>query len=203
MLHRSAARRGTPGEPVRFSAVTAELTRFVRGGLATLTAVTLMLCLASAATARDKAAAPVAAPAFVLPGRSGEVSLVALRGQVVYVDFWASWCGPCRASFPWMAQLAARQRARGLAVVAINLDKDRALAEGFLSQYLAPQALGPSAAFQVAFDPAGRTAEAYHVQAMPTSFLIGKDGTILLRHAGFDARRTADLEQHIEEALAR
>jgi thiol-disulfide isomerase/thioredoxin len=206
MPHHRAARRdtpGSPGTPFRFTAAFVVRMRSLRGVHVPMTALAALLCLAPAAGARDKAAAPVAAPVFVLPGRSGEVSLAALRGRVVYVDFWASWCGPCRASFPWMSQFAERERAKGLAVVAINLDKDRTLADAFLSQYLAPEALGPRDSFQVAFDPAGKTAEAYHVQAMPTSFLIGKDGTILLRHAGFDPRRTADLEQHIEEALAR
>lgn len=138
-------------------------------------------------------APPITAASFVLPGREGVVDLAAFRGKVVYLDFWASWCGPCRASFPWMTHLARTHAADSLVVIAVNLDKDRALADAFLSDH--------PAGFRVAFDPSGRTAEAYKVSAMPTSFLIGRDGTVLMRHAGFDARRTADVERRIVEAL--
>ena len=91
--------------------------------------------------------------------------------------------------------LAERNRARGLEIVAINLDKDRALADGFLAEH--------PAAFAVAFDPKGATAEAYRVTVMPSSFVIGRDGALLLRHTGFDPRRTREVEARIEEALAR
>lgn len=138
-------------------------------------------------------APPMTAAGFKLPGREGVVDLAAFRGKVVYLDFWASWCGPCRASFPWMTNLARTHAADSLVVIAVNLDKDRALADAFLVEH--------PAGFRVAFDPSGRTAEAYKVSAMPTSFLIGRDGTVLLRHAGFDARRTADVERRIVEAL--
>jgi thiol-disulfide isomerase/thioredoxin len=153
----------------------------------------LLTCVALApAFARDHAGAQ-AAPSFQLPARSGSVSLDSLRGHVVYLDFWASWCGPCRASFPWMAGLAERYRARGLEIVAVNLDKDRELADEFLLEH--------PATFAIAFDPKGSTAEAYKVSAMPSSFVIGKDGKLLLRHAGFDPHRTTEVEHQIEEAL--
>ena len=145
-----------------------------------------LLALAHAWPAQAAPAAPRRAPAFVLPGRSGEVSLERFRGKVVYLDFWASWCGPCRASFPWMSRLAASHASDSLVVLAIDLDKERALADAFLEQHPAD--------FTIAFDPAGRTAEAFQVSAMPTSFLIGRDGTILWRHAGFDPRQAAALE---------
>jgi thiol-disulfide isomerase/thioredoxin len=118
-----------------------------------------------------------------------------LRDGITLVDFWASWCGPCRASFPWMAKLAAAHASDSLVVIAIDLDKERALADAFLEQH--------PAAFDIAFDPAGKTAEAFQVSAMPTSFLIGRDGTILWRHAGFDPRQAAGLESRVTEALRR
>jgi cytochrome c biogenesis protein CcmG/thiol:disulfide interchange protein DsbE len=138
---------------------------------------------------------PKVAPAFQLPTRDGAVSSDSLRGRVVVVDFWASWCGPCRGSFPWLRSLHERFGDKGLTVVAINLDKQREDADAFLSQYPAP--------FIVAFDPAGKTPEAYHVSAMPTTFVIGRDGTILEAHAGFDPKKTAPLENLIQEACAK
>jgi len=135
------------------------------------------------------------APAFSLPGRTGTVSLDSLRGRVVYVDFWASWCDPCRRSFPWLNTLRERYAGRGLTIVAINLDKDRRAADAFLEKF--------PASFLVAYDPAGKTAEAYRVSAMPSSFLIGPTGTLLASHAGFDPRKTGEIEALIQEACPR
>lgn len=135
------------------------------------------------------------APEVRLPGRQGTVALDSLRGRVVLVDFWASWCGPCRASFPWMRTLHERYAGKGLSIVAINLDKDRQDADAFLEKYAAP--------FTVAFDPAGRSAEAFGVSAMPTSFLLDRSGVVVTAHTGFDPRKTGPLEKRIAEALGR
>ena len=156
----------------------------------------LVLALAGPALAKKTPTAtvvPVQAPAFDLPGRSGRVSLEALRGKVVYVDFWASWCGPCRSSFPWLTNLHNRYAAKGLVIVAINLDKDRDAADQFLEQYPAP--------FLVAFDPAGKSADAFHVPAMPSSYLISPAGFIVHADAGFDPKETAGIEDAIKAAL--
>jgi cytochrome c biogenesis protein CcmG/thiol:disulfide interchange protein DsbE len=142
----------------------------------------------------DAGASATPAPAFDLPGRTGRVSLDALRGKVVYVDFWASWCEPCRKSFPWLSALHTRYSAKGLVIVAINLDKERTAADAFLEQYPAP--------FLVAFDPFGKTAEAFDVPAMPSSYLIGPTGIIMHAQAGFDPKETGRIENLIKEALA-
>jgi thiol-disulfide isomerase/thioredoxin len=141
----------------------------------------------------DTGTGPIPAPGFDLPGRAARVSLETLRGRVVYVDFWASWCEPCRRSFPWMTGLHNRYAAKGLVIVAINLDKDRDAADAFLAQYPAP--------FLVAFDPAGKTAEAFHVPAMPTSYLIDSAGMIQHTQAGFDPKETEGIETLIKAAL--
>ncbi|MFI5372658.1 MAG: TlpA family protein disulfide reductase [Candidatus Eisenbacteria bacterium] len=138
---------------------------------------------------------PTRAPAFALPARQGAVALDSLRGRVVLIDFWASWCDPCRQSFPWMDSLRARLGPRGFEVVAIDLDKDRSLAEEFLDRH--------PVRFPVGFDPDGRVAEAYHVSAMPSSFVVGPDGEILMTHAGFERRKTAAVETTIVQALPR
>lgn len=156
-----------------------------------ITAAAICLALAGPAAAKR----PIAAPSFRLSTPNGTVALDSLRGKVVYLDFWASWCQPCQRSFPWMSELQQRHASDGLTVVAINLDKSREAADAFLEKH-PPE-------FVVAFDSTGKTAEAYHVPAMPTSFLIGRDGTLLDSHAGFDPRRTAEIEKRIEQALAR
>jgi thiol-disulfide isomerase/thioredoxin len=142
--------------------------------------------------AGHRGANPVAAPAFSLPTSRGTASLDSLRGQVVWVDFWASWCGPCRKSFPWMKTMAERYGPRGFSVVAISLDKSRDDADAFLADFPAP--------FTVAYDPSGTTAEAYKVKAMPSSYLIDRGGRITYSHAGFDIRATAAAETVIAQA---
>jgi len=155
----------------------------------------LLLCLAMPAFAKTDPPAearPVPAPGFTLPTQSGTVCLDSLRGRVVFVDFWASWCGPCQKSFPWLATMHDRYSAKGLAVVAVNLDKDRGLANAFLKKYRAP--------FTVAFDPSGKTAKAFGVWGMPSSFLLGRDGTIVRSYSGFDPKSTKAIETLIQEA---
>lgn len=144
--------------------------------------------------ARASTTPSVTAPAFALPTRGGTVALDSLRGRVVLVDFWASWCVPCRASFAWMAALKQRYGDR-LAIVAIDLDKSRGDAEAFLAKH-------PPADI-VAFDPDGRTAGAWKVKAMPTSFVVDRDGTVRLAHAGFDPAKTGEIERSIAEACVR
>jgi cytochrome c biogenesis protein CcmG/thiol:disulfide interchange protein DsbE len=144
---------------------------------------------------RPRADQRAKAPAFELPTRDGTVSLASLSGRVVIVDFWASWCGPCRQSFPWMAAMHERLASKGLSIVAVNLDKERSAANGFLADYRAP--------FTVAFDPEGKTAGAYKVKGMPTTFVISTDGRVLYSHIGFDPKRTGEIEAIIQEALPR
>jgi len=152
--------------------------------------------LAHAPEAHAKAApANAVAPRFGLPTSAGKVDSDSLRGHVVLVDFWASWCGPCRQSFPWLAAMHDRYAAKGLVIVAVNLDKDRARAGEFLEDYRVP--------FTVAFDPAGKTAEAFQVKAMPTSIIVDRSGAIVMTHAGFDAKKTDAMEAALEEACSK
>lgn len=154
----------------------------------------LVLSVPALGSAASKSHEAASAPRFALPTRDGTVALDSLRGRVVLVDFWASWCEPCKRSFPWMASLHERYGAKGLTIVAINLDKSRDAADDFVARHPAP--------FTVAFDPAGTTAGAYKVAAMPTSFLIGRNGEILMTHAGFDPRKATKVEEQIEKACA-
>jgi cytochrome c biogenesis protein CcmG/thiol:disulfide interchange protein DsbE len=133
------------------------------------------------------------APPFELPGELGPVNLATLRGKLVYIDFWASWCAPCKKSFPWMNSLQKRHAADGLQVVAINLDEKRADAAAFLAKV--------PASFTIAYDPAGATGKAYGIKGMPSSALVGRDGQLLWMHTGFSPADVPQLEAKIRHAL--
>lgn len=117
-----------------------------------------------------------------------------LRGRVVLLDFWASWCGPCKESFPWMNAMHDKYSGQGLQIIAINVDRRREDAARFLAR--------TPARFSLAYDPQGQAATAYAVPAMPSSVLIGADGRVLKVHAGFKPEDTGPLEAAIEAAIA-
>ncbi len=148
----------------------------------------LLLC-SSTAVAGEKALR------FRLPGISGVVDLAKFRGKVVYLDFWASWCIPCRKSFPWMNMLQARYKEKGFEVIAVSLDENPGDATAFLRRY--------PAAFTVAFDRRGKVAEAYGLKVMPTSYLIDKNGLVTARFEGFNSSHKKETESAIEELLAK
>jgi thiol-disulfide isomerase/thioredoxin len=136
-----------------------------------------------------------AAPDFALPTATGEsVALSGLQGRVVYVDFWASWCTPCRRSFPWMNALQKRYGKDGLVIVAINVDKKRSDAERFLRD--------TPAEFTVVYDPQGAAPAAYDVQGMPSSYLVDRRGSVVAVEQGFHDERTAGIEARIRASLA-
>jgi len=136
-----------------------------------------------------------AAPAFSLPNAKGEaIGLDKLRGKVVYVDFWASWCGPCRRSFPWMNEMQQKYGPRGFVIVGINVDKKRTDADRFLGQN--------PANFTVVFDEAGTTPSAFGVKGMPSSYLIDGRGQVTFVERGFLDEHKAELEQRIAALVA-
>ena len=121
------------------------------------------------------------------------VSLQEFSGKVVYVDFWASWCGPCRKSFPWMNDMQAKYQQQGLEVVAINLDVDSELAHTFLSKL--------PAKFNIRFNPDGDVAREFDLQGMPSSFLFNRKGELVQTHKGFFQDKTSAYEQEIQMLL--
>jgi cytochrome c biogenesis protein CcmG, thiol:disulfide interchange protein DsbE len=155
----------------------------------------LALLVATLATAVAAHAVEVGqpAPSVKLSGLKDTVDLAALRGRVVYLDFWASWCGPCRVSFPWMNEMQAKYGARGLQIVGVSVDAQRDDADKFLAQV--------PARFQIAFDPVGDTPKRYAIKGMPTAVLIGADGQVLHRHSGFRESDQQALEAAIVAAL--
>jgi cytochrome c biogenesis protein CcmG/thiol:disulfide interchange protein DsbE len=164
--------------------------RMRRAGCAMAAACLAGLLAVGSAAAIEQGAQ---APQFDLPGKEGPVQLAKYQGKFVYVDFWASWCGPCRQSFPWLNEMQARYGARGLQVVGVNLDAKGEDARKFLAEY--------PARFQIAFDAAGATPRAYGIKGMPSSVLVGPDGKVLFLHAGFKEADRAELEKSIQKAL--
>jgi uncharacterized protein (TIGR03382 family) len=134
-----------------------------------------------------------AAPGFALNGNDGTLRLEQFRGKLVYLDFWASWCGPCRQSFPWMNQMQARYGQKGLQIIGVNLDARSDDARNFLASN--------PAQFAIAYDASGTTPRSYGVKGMPSSVLIGADGKVLFEHSGFRAADRALLESRIRSAL--
>ncbi|WP_096084859.1 TlpA disulfide reductase family protein [Agaribacterium haliotis] len=132
---------------------------------------------------------------FTLPNMQSDNSLTLsdYRGNIIFLDFWASWCRTCIRSFPFMKQLQAEYGEQGLQVIAINMDQDEKQAHRFLKKY--------SPNFLVARDSAGTVAIDYGVQALPTSFLISREGEIILRHKGFRKKHYKQLQLLIEENL--
>lgn len=158
-----------------------------RRALLTAAMFTLSSGLAPAAPAVAK---PFPAPAFSLKDKAGQAHTLAdFRGRVVLVDFWASWCAPCKASFPALDALQEELHGEGLDVIAINVDEDRKDADAFLT--------GKSPSLIVLFDPLGRSPEDFKVEGMPSSFLIDREGNVRFRHMGFTAQTKADFRREI------
>lgn len=140
--------------------------------------VAVFALAATALLAVPRAAALVRAPDITLRTADGAaIRLADLRGRVVLVDFWASWCAPCKASFPALDALYREFHPRGVDVLAVNLDERRRDADVFLA--------GRPHALTVVFDPKGASAEAFGVQGMPSSFLIDRNGIVRFAHMGY------------------
>lgn len=135
------------------------------------------------------------APEVELPGTGGTVVKISKQsGKVLYVDFWASWCGPCRQSFPWMNEMQEKYKGQGFQVIGINLDAQADDADKFLAKV--------PAKFTVAYDSKGSSAKLYGVKGMPTSLLIGRDGKVIYQHMGFNGESREKLEQIIQSSFA-
>jgi len=152
-----------------------------------------VLWCGAAATAGASAPAAAALPAGTAAG-GASLDLQNYRGRVVYLDFWASWCGPCRQSFPWMEAMKDAYARRGLAVVAVDLDEHKSDADRFLGRF--------HPAFHIVFDPQGSLAEEFKVHGMPTSVVFDRQGNLRFTHIGFRPADAAAYERQIEELLA-
>jgi thiol-disulfide isomerase/thioredoxin len=149
-------------------------------------AAVLLLVLAVAAVAAE---AP--APRAVVPAAAFD--LAAHAGKVVVLDFWASWCKPCRESMPWLSRLQREHGAKGLQVVAVSVDADEADMRSRLGEL--------DEGIVVVFDPEGALAKQYELEGMPTSYLIDREGKARGSHLGFRAKEAAAREAEIVALL--
>lgn len=121
------------------------------------------------------------------------LDLARYRGKVVLLDFWASWCEPCRRSFPWLNAMQEQYGDRGLVVIGVNVDKDRADADRFLNDV--------PAKFEIVYDPAGTLAAHYDLPGMPVSYVIGRNGDIVAKHIGFRTGLRSEREVEVQKLL--
>lgn len=115
------------------------------------------------------------------------------HGKVIYLDFWASWCTPCRKSFPWMNDMKAKYQEQGLVVLSVNLDANKSLAEKFL--------LETPAQFDIFYDSKGKVAKQFKIKGMPSSYLIDRNGELVSAHTGFNGKKKVKYEKEIQQLL--
>ena len=148
------------------------LTRFTKFGLVALT--TVMLATAANATADQPA------PTFSLPSRGGgAIDLAQYKGQVVMINFWASWCVPCRQEMPLLESIYKKYTPLGFTLIGVNVEPDQKEAENFLKQ--------TPVSFPVLFDAKSKVSGLYNVQVMPTTVFIDRKGNVRLVHQSYQA----------------
>ena len=159
-----------------------------RAVLIALAAGAMML----AGTAGAGSALQAAAPDFSLPLRGGAtVGLADLRGQVVMINFWASWCGPCRQEFPVLDGMYRKYRPLGFTLLAVNVESERKDAERFLA--------GTPVSFPIAWDADNQVSSAYGVSAMPTTLIIDRKGQVRWLHRAY---KPGDENEYLDQIRA-
>jgi peroxiredoxin len=147
------------------------------------------LGLAALLAASAAGAAAPAAGDFALPARDGgTVRLSELRGQVVMINFWATWCGPCRQEMPLLEQIHAKYEPLGFTLLGVNVEPDSTPAQDWLKRV--------SVSFPILFDRENRVSEQFGVEAMPSTVLIDREGRVRHVHRGYkpgDESTYADL----------
>ncbi|MCB1150101.1 TlpA family protein disulfide reductase [bacterium] len=138
----------------------------------------------------------VAAPLFASePSPEQRIGLPEHAGEVVYVDFWASWCPPCKEALPWLHALQKDLGEQGFTLITVNMDRDRAAADAFLEK------IGATDVTMV-HDPDGELATAFGLEALPTSFVYGRDGDLRFKHEGFSVKDAESIADELDELLA-
>lgn len=151
-----------------------------RNATAALMAAILALALpvwAAADSAADSVA-PAPAPAFTLQSTAGQqVSLAQFKGDVVMINFWASWCGPCRQEMPLLQSIYQKYKDMGFTLIGVNVEPDAKTANAWLK--------ATPVSYPVLYDPQSKVSQLYQVQAMPTTVIIDRTGTVRYIHRGY------------------
>ena len=149
----------------------------VRSKVATRTAAVIVAALLTG-MASAAGPAPAPAPAFTLPARGGtSLGLESLKGKVVMLNFWASWCGPCRKEMPLLEQMHKKYSKQGFALLGVNVDAESADAEKLLKTV--------QVSFPILFDKESKVSGLYNVNAMPSSVFIDRKGNLRALHRGY------------------
>jgi thiol-disulfide isomerase/thioredoxin len=115
------------------------------------------------------------------------------KGKVIFLDFWASWCVPCRKSFPWLNTAQRKFKKQGFVVISVNLDREKSFAETFLQS--------TPAEFAIIYDYQSSLAKEFKLKGMPSSFLFDRKGNKIGIHVGFNTEKQQQFEQEIIKAL--
>jgi len=149
---------------------------------------------ALALMASAQASAPQAAPEFALPDATGStVSLADFEGQVVLINFWASWCGPCREEMPLLDQLSDRYGPLGFTMLGVNVEEDSTLADQFLE--------GTPVDFPILYDRENSVSQLYDVIAMPTTVIVDRQGQVRFVHHGYEPGNENEYQDQIRALI--
>ncbi len=119
------------------------------------------------------------APSFQLSGRGGKaINLAQFKGQVVMINFWATWCGPCRQEMPLLEDIYKKYKAMGFTMLGVNVEPDSAGAEAWLSKQ-------KSVSFPIAFDTDSKVSKLYKVAGMPSTVFVDRKGNVRVMHKGY------------------
>lgn len=167
---------------------------FRRGPIAlfNLAALTFAAALASAPVAAEIGQGP--APDFTLKSQGGSnYKLSELRGEVVMINFWASWCGPCRQEMPYLEELYARYKDMGFTILGVNIEEDSSKAQSLLKDI--------PVSFPVLFDTQNEVSRLYQVSAMPSTVMIDRDGNMRYLHRGYKPGYEQDYQEQIRTLI--
>jgi peroxiredoxin len=134
------------------------------------------------------------APAFTLSTLSGQQgALSQYKGQVVMVNFWATWCGPCQQEMPLLDQIYKKYKPAGFTLIGVNVDKDEPAVKELLAR--------KPVSFPVLLDPANQVSKAYHLDEMPSSVIIDRKGQIRFLHRGYKPGDENEYQDRIRQLI--
>src|ERR1044071_2307627 len=140
------------------------------------------LALAVVCASALAASSQAPAPAFKLSGRGGKtIDLSQFKGQVVMINFWASWCGPCRKEMPLLEDIYKKYKPMGFTMLAVNVEPDTKAADAWLGKLAKP------VTFPIAYDVDSKVSKLYKVETMPSTVIVDRKGNVRALHRGYKA----------------